>query len=354
MQRTTSLLSSCSSSSSSSSSSSFSLPLPIRNGLHLKPNRHNSSSLPYYHHHYTTRTSLNSSLFFRRTLPPFLRSIADELKFIEIGYVCNVHGLQGELRVKPNTDFAELRFSEGKGWFKERISGKEVIKEVEIVDGREHAGQKSWILSFQGIDSIDQKQLVGLVILVREEDRQVLEQGEFYNPDLIGMRVLLKDTGELVGTVVNVFSSGGNDLLQVMLSSTEETHNGSGSVEAGSDVSAIVPDVDTDRKEMQITPPKGLLQLNLRSDVRSKKERRQLGLELEENHNIRVGRKLELPLGVLTYIEKNKGLLLCTFLPKGDVNALVTSPSHNKVFSAGSDGQSQNIFRELKRANESV
>ncbi|KAI3921861.1 hypothetical protein MKX01_005550 [Papaver californicum] len=293
MQRTTSLLSSCSS--SSSSSPSFSLPFPIRNGLHFNPNRHNSSLLPY--HHYTTRTPLNSSLFFRRTLPPVLRSTSvteeiietskDELKLIEIGYVCNVHGLQGELRVKPNTDFAELRFSEGKRWLKERISGKEVIREVEIVEGREHAGQKSWILSFQGIDTIDQaKQLVGSVLFAREEDRPVLEEGEFYNPDLIGMRVLLKDTGKLVGTVVNIFSSGGNDLLQVTLSSTEETHNGSGSVEAGSDVSgpvvwipfveAIVPDVDTVRKEMQITPPKGLLQLNLRSDVRSKKERRQL------------------------------------------------------------------------------
>ncbi|MCL7022326.1 hypothetical protein MKW94_023197 [Papaver nudicaule] len=291
MQRTTSLLSSCPCSSSSSSPSSFPLSLPFRNGLHLYPNKHNSSSLPYQHHHRYT-----SSFFFRRT-PPVLRSAAvteeinetseDELKFIEIGYVCNVHGLQGELRVKPTTDFAELRFSEGKRWLKERISGKEVIREVEIVEGREHAGQKSWILSFQGIDTIDQaKQLVGSVLLVTEEDRPVLEEGEFYNPDLVGMRVLLKDTGELVGTVINVFSSGGNDLLQVMLSSTEETPNVSGSVEAGNDVSgplvwipfveAIVPDVDTDRKEMRITPPKGLLQLNLRSDVRSKKERRQL------------------------------------------------------------------------------
>lgn len=70
-----------------------------------------------------------------------------------------------------------------------------------------------------------------------------------------------------------------------MLNSTEET-DGSDSVKSGNDASgplvwvpfveAIVPNVDIDRREMQITPPKGLLQLNLRSDVRSKKERRQL------------------------------------------------------------------------------
>lgn len=38
----------------------------------------------------------------------------DESEFIEIGYICNVHGLQGELRIKPTTDFPELRFSKVK------------------------------------------------------------------------------------------------------------------------------------------------------------------------------------------------------------------------------------------------
>lgn len=33
---------------------------------------------------------------------------------VEVGYVSNVHGLQGEVRVKPSTDFPELRFSKVK------------------------------------------------------------------------------------------------------------------------------------------------------------------------------------------------------------------------------------------------
>lgn len=41
-------------------------------------------------------------------------------------------------------------------------------------------------------------------------------------------------------------------------------------------VEAIVPHVDMDRGEMMITPPKGLLELNLRTHEKSKKERRQL------------------------------------------------------------------------------
>lgn len=96
-----------------------------------------------------------------------------------------------------------------------------------------------------------------------------------------------QETGELVGTVVNVFNSGANDLLHVMLHSSVNLLNGSGkarSTETESSghlvwipfVEEIVPNVDMSRREMQITPPKGLLELNLRLDEKSKKERRQL------------------------------------------------------------------------------
>lgn len=91
-----------------------------------------------------------------------------------------------------------------------------------------------------------------------------------------------------MGTVVNVFNSGANDLLHVMLKSAEPIPHGSEELpslaEAGDSgplvwvpfVEEIVPTVDMNRREMLITPPKGLLELNVRSDERSKKERRQL------------------------------------------------------------------------------
>lgn len=36
------------------------------------------------------------------------------------------------------------------------------------------------------------KQLIGSTLLVREEERPALEEGEFYTRDLVGMRVFLK------------------------------------------------------------------------------------------------------------------------------------------------------------------
>ncbi|PKI37759.1 hypothetical protein CRG98_041840 [Punica granatum] len=163
-----------------------------------------------------------------------------------------------------------------------------MVQEIELVDGRGHPGQKTWILKFEGIDTVDQaKQLIGSTLLVAKRDRPELDEGEFYTHDLVGMRVIHKETAEVVGTVVSVYDSGANDLLHVQLDSSARTLDGSGKSKEEENgapdrliwvpfVEAIVPDIDVQRKEMFITPPKGLLELNLRSDTISKKERRQL------------------------------------------------------------------------------
>ncbi|KAJ7968847.1 RimM protein [Quillaja saponaria] len=210
-------------------------------------------------------------------------------EFVEIGYISNVHGLQGDIRVKTSTDFPELRFSKpGRRWLKQQILGGERIQEIELEEGRGYPGQKSWILKFRGIDTVDQaKLLIGSTLLVKEDDRPELQEDEFYTRDLVGMRVFLKEGGQAVGTVINVFNSGANDLLHVMLDSSADILNKMGNSKSAETeasghlvwvpfVEAIVPDVDMERREMLITPPKGLLELNLRFDERSKKERRQL------------------------------------------------------------------------------
>lgn len=162
-----------------------------------------------------------------------------------------------------------------------------MIQEIDLIEGRRHAGQQSWLVRFDGIDCVDKAlKLVGSTILVSEKDRPELEEGEFYSQDLVGMTVILKETGEKVGTVVSLFNTGANDLLRVELSPSVHMSDGPGmSKEETSDpgprvwvpfVEAIVPDVDLINKVMLITPPKGLLELNIRSDETSKKERRQL------------------------------------------------------------------------------
>ncbi|MQM09563.1 hypothetical protein Taro_042436 [Colocasia esculenta] len=208
-------------------------------------------------------------------------------EFIEVGYISSVHGLKGEVRVKPRTDFPELRFAEpGRRWLRTYVSGKGQVREVELMGGRSHPGQKTWILNFSGVDTVDKaKQIVGSTILVEEDDRPELDEGEFYTSDLFGMKVILKETGKHIGTVVNVVNYGSSDLLQVMLNTAKGSSDDGALEPKGSSfgrlvwvpfVEAIVPEVDEGNREMYITPPKGLLELNIRSDTRSKKERRQM------------------------------------------------------------------------------
>jgi len=239
-----------------------------------------------------SRTKCHLSLLRARGKSSFLtRSTATDeavetssnsgLDLVEVGFLSGVHGLQGEICIKPNTDFPDLRFSKpGRRWLKQQLLGQDKIDEVELVEGRPHPAQKSWILKFRGLDDVDQvRQLVGATLLAEDDDRPELDEGEFYSRDLVGMRVLLKETGQLVGTVANIFDNGGNDLLHVLLDSSMEVCNGNAKTNQLvwiPFVDAIVPDVDLERKEMYITPPKGLLEVNMRADDRSKKERRQL------------------------------------------------------------------------------
>ncbi|RDX63807.1 rimM [Mucuna pruriens] len=277
---------------------------PLSLGLPFKPYFLTSTKHAPPHSH-TIATNNSLTLFSRFLNSVKFRSVAtvtatdevvtddsdavDEPGFVNIGYISSVHGLQGEIRIKPATDFPQLRFSTpGRRWLKSKVLGGETIQEVELEEGREHHGLKSWILKFRGIDTVEQaKMLIGATLLVTEEDRPELGEGEFYTHDLIGLKVIMKENGKLVGTVINVFNSGANDLLQILLDSSFDILDKSGKsrsadIDASDQlvlvpfVEAIVPDVDMRRREMHITPPKGLLELNLRFDERSKKERRQL------------------------------------------------------------------------------
>ncbi|KAL1805730.1 hypothetical protein ACET3Z_028798 [Daucus carota] len=263
----------------------------------IAPKPHTHSKLRFNIFSWLGQVPLNSSQNATCRLSSLHNSVTQDIAetsqnesgFIEVGYISSVHGLQGEVRVNPSTGFPELRFSTpGKRWLRQQISGRETIQEVILVEGRGgHKGQKSWILKLSEIDTVEQaQQLVGSTLLVTEEERPDLEEGEFYTRDLIGMEIILKETGENVGTVVNVFDSGAGDLLQVRLNRSPKLSDGAGKPESEilasaplvwvPFVEAIVPNVDMNKREMLITPPKGLLELNIRADERSKKERRQL------------------------------------------------------------------------------
>jgi 16S rRNA processing protein RimM len=169
--------------------------------------------------------------------------------WLKIGKIVAAQGLQGEVRIYPDSDFPQ-RFEEpGDRWLLR--PGATEPEAIQLLSGRVLAGKGLYVLRFAGIKTREQADsLRDCHLVVRESDRPPLEEGEFHVRDLVGLVVFDQVTQALVGTVTDVFAAG-NDLLEVEL--------GSGAKVLIPFVEAIVPVVDLQQRRIEITPPLGLI-----------------------------------------------------------------------------------------------
>jgi len=125
-----------------------------------------------------------------------------------VGVITATHGLRGEVKVFPTTD--ELR----------RFSRLKTVR-VDL-DGGEKTltirGVKYFknmvILAFEGLDTIEAVQhLRGKDLMISREDALPLKEGQYYIPDLIGLRV--EEAGRVVGHVKDVMQTGANEVYVV-------------------------------------------------------------------------------------------------------------------------------------------
>ena len=165
--------------------------------------------------------------------------------WLEVGKIVGVQGLQGELRVYPETDFPERFETPGTRWLLR--PGADQPEPIELKSGRYLEGKGLYIIKLVGIsDRAQAEALRDCRILVPVGDRPLLEAGEFHVSDLLGQA-----TQQSIGTVTEIFAAG-NDLLEVKL------HNASTPVLIPF-VEAIVPVVDLAQRRIEITPPPGLI-----------------------------------------------------------------------------------------------
>ena len=94
--------------------------------------------------------------------------------------------------------------------------------------------------------------LAGLEVFVAEADFRRLDEGLFYDFEVIGCRVVTRDGAE-VGEVAGILPAGGPILLVV--------RRGEGEVYVPF-TETICVNVDPEAKEILIDPPDGLLELN--------------------------------------------------------------------------------------------
>ncbi|RYG36419.1 16S rRNA processing protein RimM [bacterium] len=123
---------------------------------------------------------------------------------VRIGRIAGAHGLKGQLKIDPLTDFWD-RFDKG---CKLILQGKE----VEVETSQVHKGRP--LIKLRGIDTIDQAEKLQWEYLESEEDRPDLEEDEFLTDDLIGL-MAYDENGVKLGEVDDVLSTPAHDILVI-------------------------------------------------------------------------------------------------------------------------------------------
>lgn len=128
-------------------------------------------------------------------------------KFLETGKIVGTHGIRGEIKVEAWADSPELLKEIAHLYFDE---GK---TEIEIKSRRVH--KNLMLMTVEGIESMEEaEKLRGRLVYLSREDME-LDEGVFFIQDLIGLSVIDGDSGKLYGKIINVISTGANDVYEI-------------------------------------------------------------------------------------------------------------------------------------------
>lgn len=131
-----------------------------------------------------------------------------------IGRILGAHGVRGEIRLLPLTDFPE-RFLDMDRIDIFRPAGKPVAS-LEIRSIRAHEGKGVFLVAAEGIGDRDAAQaLEGGLVMVPGSERAPLPEGSFWVDEIIGLSVVLAATGETLGSVEDLLRTGEHDVYSV-------------------------------------------------------------------------------------------------------------------------------------------
>lgn len=132
------------------------------------------------------------------------------MDFYHVGKIVNTHGIRGELRVVPITDFASERFQAGSKLVIEK--GGQYIP-VTVEQARPHKGME--LIKFAEYDNInDVQNFRDCYLSVAAEQMKPLEDGRYYYHQIIGLTVVTVDGREL-GKIKEIMAPGANDVWVV-------------------------------------------------------------------------------------------------------------------------------------------
>ncbi len=162
-------------------------------------------------------------------------------KYLEAGKIVNTHGLRGEIKITPWTDYPEVY---------------EEIAELYLEDGTAFEiksvkyHKSSVIIKLKGVDDVnDAERLKNKVVYVLRESIDDLPDDTYFVVDLIGLEVFEGEA--FLGKITEVISTGSNDVYVV-------------SREGEKDIlipalREVVEEVNVNEGYMKVKIPEGLL-----------------------------------------------------------------------------------------------
>ncbi len=166
-------------------------------------------------------------------------------ELIPLGKVLRIHGIRGKVKIAPFGNTLE-GLSAGQILYLH----DEKNKWRSLVVDKIQRQPKFVIASFRGILSREQAEfLKGKEIFLPVSQLPVLEEGEYYYYQLIGLRVE-RISGESLGEITDIIETGSNDVYVVSDGNKEVL------IPALEDV---VVEVDLENRKMKVDLPEGLI-----------------------------------------------------------------------------------------------
>lgn len=171
-------------------------------------------------------------------------------RWVECGRVGRPWGVRGEFVVEWLTDSCPVEVGRGVVYVR---NGDGEYSPLTIMTSRKH-GTKC-VVGVEDIASRDEaKALRGATFFLPVDELPPLLPGEYYSFQLLGLEVITT-SGEVVGTIVKIFTAGHHDVYEV--ASVKKGRSGSVLIPAIKDV---VVKVDLEEGMIVINPLKGLLE----------------------------------------------------------------------------------------------
>ena len=126
---------------------------------------------------------------------------------LEVGKIVNVHGILGEIKIMPWTDYPE-NFYDFSVLYIKKANEK---TEYEIKSARVHKG--CVLVKLAGVDDRTAAEKMKNLTVFAKRDEIKLEEGRYFIADLIGIEV--KTEEKVLGKLEDVFQTGANDVYSV-------------------------------------------------------------------------------------------------------------------------------------------